>query len=182
MPEMVNSIASTPGAGSLPVSPDSGPPNCTVFAQGSGYVVARSGSYVILINVRDLQASTAIALHAALTSGTLSHSKVAYLIVLERTMKLMLEHSIRADLAAVMAAFARAFTGVAVVYEGTGFKATVVRSILTSIHLASRATFSNQVFSNVEAGLAWLSGTLPPGAPPKRKELSELVRELRTRA
>lgn len=47
-------------------------------------------------------------------------------------------------------------SGAAIVYEGTGFRATTVRSVLTAIHWASRAKHPLKVFATVGSALSWL--------------------------
>jgi hypothetical protein len=51
-----------------------------------------------------------------------------------------------------------------VVCEGTGFRATAVRSIVTAIHMASRSTHPSRVFSTPEPAIEWLAGTRSDGA------------------
>lgn len=57
-----------------------------------------------------------------------------------------------------------AITGAAVVCEGTGFRATAIRSIVTAIHMASRSSHSSKVFSASEAAIEWLASTRNDGA------------------
>jgi hypothetical protein len=55
-------------------------------------------------------------------------------------------------------------TGAAVVCEGTGFRATAIRSIVTAIHMASRSTHSSKVFAAAEPAIEWLASTRSDGA------------------
>jgi hypothetical protein len=50
-------------------------------------------------------------------------------------------------------------TGAAVVCEGTGFRATAIRSIVTAIHMASRSSHPSKVFSEPEPAIEWLAST-----------------------
>lgn len=52
-------------------------------------------------------------------------------------------------------------TGAAVVCDGTGFRATAVRSVVTAIHMASRASHPTKVFAAPEPALEWLQSTRP---------------------
>jgi len=56
------------------------------------------------------------------------------------------------------------FSGVAVVFEAPGFQATVVRSLVTAVNLASRASHPTKVFDELRAGTSWLC-QLTPGEP-----------------
>jgi hypothetical protein len=57
-----------------------------------------------------------------------------------------------------------ALSGTATVLEGSGFRATALRSLVTAIHLASSSTHPAKVFASVQAGLEWLATTQPAGA------------------
>jgi hypothetical protein len=52
-------------------------------------------------------------------------------------------------------------TGSAVVCDGTGFRATAVRSVVTAIHMASRSSSPSKVFAAPEPALEWLQTTRP---------------------
>jgi hypothetical protein len=47
-------------------------------------------------------------------------------------------------------------SGSAVVCEGTGFRATAVRSVVTAINMASRSSHPSKVFASSEPALRWL--------------------------
>ena len=47
----------------------------------------------------------------------------------------------------------------ALVYEGTGFRAAALRSIVAGLHFVSRQRVSTKVLSSVEAAAEWLAGT-----------------------
>ncbi len=52
-----------------------------------------------------------------------------------------------------------AFTNhMALVYEGTGFRAAALRSIVAGLHFVSRQRVSTKVLSSVEAAADWLAG------------------------
>ena len=52
-------------------------------------------------------------------------------------------------------------TGAAIVCDGTGFRATAVRSMVTAIHMASRSSHPSKVFTTTEPALDWLQSTRP---------------------
>lgn len=52
-------------------------------------------------------------------------------------------------------------TGAAIVCDGTGFRATAVRSMVTSIHMASRSSHPSKVFATTGPALDWLQSTRP---------------------
>lgn len=49
----------------------------------------------------------------------------------------------------------------AVVFEGTGFRASLVRSVATSLTLIAKQPFPHRMFSSVEDAASWLSEELP---------------------
>lgn len=72
----------------------------------------------------------------------------------------------------------RSLSGAAVVCEGTGFRATAIRSVVTAIHMASRSSHSSKVFSEPEPAVQWLATTRSDGALDVRLllEATELLR------
>jgi hypothetical protein len=56
-----------------------------------------------------------------------------------------------------------AITGAAVVCEGTGFRSTAIRSVVTAIHMASRSSHSSKVFAATEPAIQWLASTRSDG-------------------
>jgi hypothetical protein len=48
----------------------------------------------------------------------------------------------------------------AVVFEGTGFRASVIRSVVVGISMLSRPKCPHTVFASVSEGVTWLSGHL----------------------
>lgn len=86
----------------------------------------------------------------------------------------------RAATADLLRKHARHVSCAAVVCEGTGFRATAVRSIVTALHMASRATHPTKVFDSVGAAATWLHGK--QGAPQlSAAELGELASLARSR-
>ena len=65
----------------------------------------------------------------------------------------------------------------AIVYEADGFKATIVRSVITAINLASSACFPNRIFSTTRHALDWLADELKE--PALLAELQAGVNQLR---
>jgi hypothetical protein len=58
----------------------------------------------------------------------------------------------------------QSISGAAVVCEGTGFRSTAIRSIVTAIHMASRSQHSSKVFAAAEPAIQWLATTRSDGA------------------
>jgi len=60
--------------------------------------------------------------------------------------------------------YTHVLSGTATVLEGTGFRATALRSLVTAIHLASSSSHPAKVFASVQPALEWLASTQPAGA------------------
>lgn len=68
--------------------------------------------------------------------------------------------------------------GSAVCFEGTGLRATVVRTIVTGITLIGRMNFPHKVFAGLEAGAAFVHACMVQGGAPvpeKRAVIDELA-------
>jgi len=59
--------------------------------------------------------------------------------------------------------YARQVTAAAVVVEGTGFKATAIRSVVTAIQMASGSSRVSKVFADTTQALAWVVSKQPAG-------------------
>jgi hypothetical protein len=69
------------------------------------------------------------------------------------------------------------------VVEGTGFRGSAVRSVLTMIYFTIRPAFPLKIFGELADGASWLSAELGgmTGQAPDARELLRAVAELRTR-
>lgn len=67
----------------------------------------------------------------------------------------------------------------AVAFEGSGFRAAAVRSVVAGLTMVARQSYPHKVFASVEEGAAWMSPQMPN--PTSAKDLSEAVAELRQR-
>lgn len=65
----------------------------------------------------------------------------------------------------------------ALVFEGQGFSASMVRAVATGLALLARTSFPHHVFADVTAGAAWLARH-QPDAPALRFGASELAAAL----
>lgn len=66
----------------------------------------------------------------------------------------------------------------AVVYEGAGFRAAAVRSVVTGLSLLAKQPFPHKVFATVNAASAWMAGLLPQGGLPTR-DLVQAISDVR---
>ena len=73
------------------------------------------------------------------------------------------DSAVRAALAAMLKDNEQRIAASAVVFEGAGFRASVVRSIVIGISMLSRPKCPHTVFASTADGIAWLSGHEPLG-------------------
>lgn len=147
-----------------------------IYSQEPGYVVATLGKCLVHISV-DRPTTTAVSLvRRALADLSESHEKFAYLSVLEPGVMLQLSPDLRESINAYVRRYSNRFSASAVVFEQAGFQATVVRSLVTAIHLASHASHPSQVFEDLRSAVTWVC-RMTPGVPAPR--LLEVTSQLR---
>lgn len=149
----------------------------TVYSKEPGYVVATVGRCLIQITVDRTTATTVGLIRRALEDLSDRHATFGFLCLLEPSAQLVMSPDIREGVNAFARRYSERFTGAAIVYEVQGFQATVVRSIVTAVNLASRATHPTKVFDDLRAGTSWLS-RLTPGEPTAAR-LFQLTTQLR---
>lgn len=67
----------------------------------------------------------------------------------------------------------------AVAFEGTGFRAAAVRSVVAGLTMVARQSYPHKVFATVEEAMAWMAPQMP--SPTSSRDLIEAVREVRER-
>ena len=140
-------------------------------------MVAVSGRCLIHISVERTTATTISLIRRGLADLSDRYDTFGYLCVLEPGTKLTMAPDLRESVDAYVRRYSTRFTGAAIVFEATGFQATVVRSVVTAVNLASRASHPTKVFDDLRAGCSWL-GRLTPGEPTASR-LYELSTQLR---
>jgi hypothetical protein len=148
-----------------------------VYSQEPGYVVATVGRCLIQITVERTTATAVGLIRRALADLSDRHTTFGFLCLLEPTAQLTMSPDVRESVNAFARRYSERFTGAAIVYEVPGFQATVVRSMVTAVNLASRATHPTKVFDDLRAGTSWLA-RLTPGEPTAAR-LFQLTTQLR---
>ena len=140
-------------------------------------MVAVAGRCLIQV-VSDRVTSTTISLtRRGLEDLADRYDTFGFLCVLEPSAKLTMAPDLRESVDAYVRRYSPRFSGAAVVFEAPGFQATVVRSVVTAVNLASRASHPTKVFDDLRAGCSWL-GRLTPGEPTGSR-LYDLTTQLR---
>ena len=90
------------------------------------------------------------------------YPKFGSLSIVERKVGSSIDAEGRKGVADLSTKYTNHISGTAVICEGTGFRATAIRSIVTAVRMASRASHPQKVFATAEEAIGWLA-TLPPG-------------------
>jgi hypothetical protein len=149
-----------------------------VYSQDPAYVIAVAGRYLVQIVRQHFSATGVSLLRRAMTDLTDQYPTFGYLGVVEAEANLMLPPDIREGVQANVKRFSQRMTGAAVVFEKAGFQATALRSVVTAIHFASRATHPNHIFAELRDGISWL--TQLTGGEPTAARLLVIAKRLRS--
>lgn len=86
---------------------------------------------------------------------------------------------VRAVLEAGVAVVGPYYLAVAFIFEASGFRAAIIRGVLTSLSLLSRSEFSQRVFSSAPGCVEWCSPWLQRTRTPDATELAEVIEHVR---
>lgn len=100
-----------------------------------------------------------------------------FLTIIEKDTDVHTPAEVREGLSQLLTTFGPWLRGAAIAYEATGFKATIIRSAITAINIASRARFPNRVFQHTQAALDWLDEHVGAHEPELAAELQSLMHE-----
>jgi hypothetical protein len=90
----------------------------------------------------------------------LAPASFGFLTVALPDVDVRVESRVRTELARLLKAYGPSIGGAAIAYEGSGFKATIARSVVTAISLASQNEFPYRVFASVDPAMQWLATKL----------------------
>jgi hypothetical protein len=148
-----------------------------VYSRDPGFVVAVTGRYFVQI-IKDCATTTTVSLQRrALADLALRYDKFGYIALIEPEATLLIAPDVREGFNTLVKRYSPRFTGAAIVYEKTGFHATALRSVVTAINFASRASHPNHVFADLREGAIWLGKLTPPEPTPMA--LVNIVQQLR---
>ena len=128
-----------------------------VYSRDTACVIAVAGRYLVNVVGQQMTATGVSLMRRAMTDLTNEYPTFGYLAVVESEAKLLMPPDVREGVQANVKRFSSRFSGAAVVFEKTGFQATALRSVVTAVNFASRATHSTQVFADLREAISWLS-------------------------
>jgi hypothetical protein len=150
-----------------------------LYSRDPGSIVALAGRYFLQLS-RHGQASMTIVSQSnrAVADLAARHEKFGWITIIEPEADLSLPNDVRNGFNALVKRHSSRITGAAIVFEKTGFHAVAVRSLVTAINVASRATHPNRVFSDVREAVSWVNKLT--GGEPSVGGLAHIVQLLRT--
>lgn len=177
---MPNSSAHTLSSADAPASAPASQTGTTVevYSRDPGYVVAAVGKYFIHIQRTRLNLTGVSLMRRGVAEISERHEKFGYLVIIEPEADLLFSTDVRSGIDSMVKRFSSRIAGSAVVFEKQGFQATAVRSVVTAINVASRASHPTQVFSELQEGVSWLNSLT--GGEPTAGRLLQIAKQLRT--
>ena len=109
------------------------------------------------------------------------HSGGVFLLTIVERDARMPSVVVRGALAEFLAQAAGRMVLSAVVYEGTGFRATAVRSVVSGLAMLTNYPYPHKVFPRVEAAANWFRTSSPVGRAWREGDLVDAVAQVRGR-
>lgn len=135
--------------------------------ESSTEVIATAGDCLLVIVRQTLSTDGVSAIQRGFEQLEREHKRVGYLSYIDGDNCTVMEPSARGLMAHVVRRHTRRIAVAAIVVGGEGFRAAVVRRLLTGIHLASRAEHPMSPFRALEPALDWYEATWPEGRLPR---------------
>jgi hypothetical protein len=110
-----------------------------------------------------------------------SKEKFAYLAIVESRAGINMPTEVRETLTAMLREYQQSIAASAIVFEEAGFRASIVRSVVSAISIATRLDFPSTVESQVVNAAYWLAEHVEKDARINAVELIEAVRQFRSR-
>lgn len=146
------------------------------------HVVSREGPVVALLCRAGITLAAVHALSQAFDRATEDpRRRIGLLVVLAPDIDVRLPTGVREAMARLVNQHQHAIAATAVAFEGRGFKATIVRSVVTAIAIMSSIRFPYKVEDGAERGIAWLVAQLGPDvATATERQLYALIQGWRS--
>jgi len=131
-----------------------------ILHAGPSDLVARVGQcLIVLSHALTLDGVNAIA--RGMGKLTQRQQTACSISIVERKSGPGTSPEVRTAVAEIVRKYDTSISGAAVVCDGSGFRATAVRSVVTAINMASRASHPSKVFASCEPAFEWLESTRP---------------------
>ena len=138
-----------------------------ILSESAAEVVATAGDCLLVVVRTTLSTAGVSAIQRGFEQLERDHKRVGYLSYIDGDNCTVMEPSARGLMAHVVRRHTRRIGVAAIVVGGEGFRAAVVRRLLTGIHLASRAEHPMSPFRTLEPALDWYEATWPERCLPR---------------
>ncbi|MEY4549287.1 MAG: hypothetical protein RL685_5482 [Pseudomonadota bacterium] len=129
--------------------------------ESSSEIIATAGDCLLVIVRQSLSTIGVSAIQRGFEQLRGDHERLGYFSYIEGAHCTAMDAQARGLMADVVRRHTKHIGCAAMVVAGEGFRSTVVRSILTGIHLASRAEHPMRAFRLVEPALNWYQNMYP---------------------
>lgn len=149
----------------------------TILERDAEYAIATYGPVLLQLweNATPLAGAQAARRHAKVLAGAGFERTGSMVIVPIRSA--MPETAARTELTEIPRELTNG-AGVVLVQEGSGFRASAIRAVLSTMMVLSKKSMPHDVVSNVPAGCSWLADRVP--VPGGARALCRAVAELRS--
>lgn len=148
-----------------------------LFHESPGEAVAVVDDCLFAVRLRHMSLPTVLAIEKAFESLRGRYDRVNYFGV-SKVGQQPPTDAVRDEMARVVGVHTKAIIAAAIVCEGDGFLATVARSVITAVHMASRASHPLRVFEANEPALRWLESRQPSRSTIDRTRLTRAAEVL----
>jgi hypothetical protein len=154
----------------------------TVIAAPAEYAVGLLLNHVILVWRRKTLASGVTDVRRGFLEAGRGRPgrKLGFVTIVDAQCEMAAAPEVRDEVAELLRVYAAQVGAAAVAFEGTGFRMTLVRSVITAINMASRSRFPNAVFTDKVSAASWMEQQMErAGFPVSAARIVDAVEYLR---
>jgi hypothetical protein len=132
-----------------------------LIARSPTELVAVAGDNMIVVIDRTLSVNGVLAIQRGFERLQQAYGRFGYLSVVEPSRLGTMDQRARRLMAELVGKYSPHIVAASFAVLGSGFRATAVRSVLTAIHVASRARHPMKAFAGLDAALVWYAERHP---------------------
>jgi hypothetical protein len=152
----------------------------TIFHSNADCVIGAADGVAVALWVRDTSAEDVAALADAARRALRSHESVKLFQIVSATAAAP-DGRARTALARMLRGLQGSASHSAIVHEAEGFRAVMIRSIVTGVASLSNPGFPHRVFAKLPEATAWMCESASPGSRLfEPRQLEAVVQQIRT--
>ncbi len=161
---------------------DASPSPAVVQVSTRNHLIATWQSVMVLVFRVETTMECVDASHRVFDALAREHPNGVFLMTIIEANALMPSVVARDAMADFLTGAAGRMVLSAVVYEGTGLRATVVRGVVSGLAMLTNYPFPHKLFPRVDGAAHWFCTSSPLARGWSERDLTEMVKELRQRA